>query len=610
MSHPIGRTVRLVGGADRNHFTGAVVAFAVLGNACAVLAAMVFLVLAEALVPNGSLPGPLYVARGMRGWFRRTRRYSRIGRIISRHGLAPYLRGRRRAELATPEGRSRLARSLRLALDEGGAPFIKLGQVLSTRRDLLPAEFVDEFARLQDNASQVPWPEIEAVLRAELGTEVDAVFAEFDRRPLAAASIAQVHAARLRSGEQVVVKVRRPGMMPVVHRDLDIARRLAGTLRRSTGWGRSIDTAALADGFAAALLEEPGLRVEARNMTAVAVAAAARGEDVVVPRTVEALCTREVLVMHRLAGRPLLRAGAELDRSAARTLARTLFACLLRQVMLDGVFHADPHPGNIFLLDDGKLALLDFGSVGRIDAALRASMQRLLLALDSGVPADVTDALLDVVVRPDELDEPTLRRALGRFLARYATAGPAPDVQMFTDLFRIVSAHGLSVPPEIAAVFRAPRHGRGKPRRARPGVRHRGRGPRVREPNVRRGDDARRAAPYRGRRAGRDAADAAPAAPPPGPGCRWAGSGPARRQRPAAGRRAGPADDHRAAASDLADRARRDRRHHGGARARLARRSAVDCGSEPVCLPGIHPAGHRLGPGIAVLVLIFRPDQR
>ena len=136
-------------------------------------------------------------------------------------------------------------------------------------------------------------------------------------------------------------------------------------------------------------------------------------------------------------------------------MARGLLDCLLRQVMVDGIFHADPHPGNIFLLSDGQLGLLDFGSVGRIDAEMRGALQRLLLAVDHGNPAALTDALLELVKRPEALDEAQLHRSLGRFLARHVAAGLTPDVRMFTDLFRIVSDHGLSIPPEMAAVFRS-----------------------------------------------------------------------------------------------------------------------------------------------------------
>ena len=136
-------------------------------------------------------------------------------------------------------------------------------------------------------------------------------------------------------------------------------------------------------------------------------------------------------------------------------LARALLDTLLREVMIEGVFHADPHPGNVLLLADGQLGLLDFGSVGRVDAGLRAALQRLLLAVDRGDPAALHDALLEIVERPEELDDPGLERALGQFMARHVGPGITPDARMFTGLFRILAEHELSVPPEIAGAFRA-----------------------------------------------------------------------------------------------------------------------------------------------------------
>ena len=425
--------------------------FVILGVVIALLVGMIFLVISEALVPSGSLPGPLYVLRGLRRQVGRTRRYSQISRILVRRGLLPYLRGGRRSELATTEGRARLARSLRLALEDGGVTFVKLGQVLSTRRDLLPPEFIAELSRLQDDAPQVPWPQVANVLRTELGSAD--VFVTFDREPIAAASIAQVHAATLSSGDRVVVKVCRPDVRGVVDRDLDIIVRLAVRLQRGTNWGRAVGAVELSHGFADALREELDLRIEARNMIAVAAAAAKRSASVRVPVPHLPLCGEKVLVMEFLDGRPLAAAAMPADARAA--LARGLLDALLCQVLLDGTFHADPHPGNVLLLTDGTLGLLDFGSVGRIDAGLRGALQRLLLALDRGDPAALADALLDVVERPEELDELRLERALGRFAARHVAAGITPDVRMFTDLFRIIADHGLAVPPEIAAVFRS-----------------------------------------------------------------------------------------------------------------------------------------------------------
>jgi ubiquinone biosynthesis protein len=432
--------------------------FFILVGASALVVAMIFLVVAEAVVPTGSVPGPLEWRRALRGRIARARRYSQISRIAVRHGLGPYLRGRRRAELEAPGGRVRLARSVRRALEDGGVTFVKLGQVLSTRPDLLPPEFLEELARLRDQATPAPWPQVEQVLTTELGGQPEEVFARFDREPLAAASVAQVHAARLRSGGEVVVKVQRPGIHSVVEQDLDIVARLARTLEARSRWGRSIGMRELAQGFAAAVREELDFRVEAGNLAAVAAAAGRHADAAVqVPTPHERMCTRRVLVMQRLDGTPL---GGARPVIAERgldpdDLARTLLAFLLRQIMFDGIFHADPHPGNVLLLADGRLGLLDFGLVGRLDASLRAALQRLLLAMDRGDPLAASDALLEVMLRPDEVDQERLERALGQFMARYLSPGMTPGVQMFSDLFRLVSEHGLSVPPEVAAVFRA-----------------------------------------------------------------------------------------------------------------------------------------------------------
>ncbi|TQM82907.1 ubiquinone biosynthesis protein [Saccharothrix saharensis] len=402
------------------------------------------LTFAEIVVPTGSVPPPTEWWRALRGRISRTRRYSRITAIAFRHGLGPYLRGRERTD-------TRLARSLRLALEEGGVTFVKLGQVLSTRPDLLPPDVVDELTLLQDNVPAAPWPAVREVLVAELGQPPEDVFAEFDERPIAAASVAQVHRARLRSGEDVVVKVQRPVVRRVAEGDLDIVHRLASTLHDRTRWGKAIGVRDLAAGFSAALREELDFRVEARNLAAVR--AASDGTGVVLPAVHEGLCTARVLVMQRLDGVPVRSASLEsVDRDA---LARALLDALLRQVLVDGVFHADPHPGNIMLLGDGRLGMLDFGSVGRIDAQLRSALGKLLLAVDHGDPAGLRDALLELVARPDEIDEQHLERALGQFMARHLSTGMRPDVEMFGDLFKLVYRHGLSIPPEIAAVFRA-----------------------------------------------------------------------------------------------------------------------------------------------------------
>lgn len=434
--------------------------FSILATLLSILAGMVFLVVAEILVPSDVLPGPIYSIRAFRRWRKRAARYLQITGILIRHGLLAYLRGGRRAELKTAEGREALARALRQALNEGGVTFVKIGQILSTRRDLLPVEFIDELSHLQTHADPVPWQEIHTILQEAFdGRPVDDLFASFDPDPLATASIAQVYTAKLAAGDRVVVKVRRPGITGEVERDLDIVQRLATMVQDNTDWGRQIGATDLAAGFDTALREELDFRVEARNLAVVAAGEArdASSDGLVIPRVYPDLSSARVLVMERVDGIPLGKAGPEVERRGldGTLLARALLRSMLRQVVIDGTFHADPHPGNVMLLPDNRLTLLDFGSVGRIDSLLRGALVRLILAFDQGDPLAATDALLDVVQRPEVLDMRRLERTLGQFIAMYMAPGMAPDVRMFTDLFRIIADFGLSVPPEIAAVFRA-----------------------------------------------------------------------------------------------------------------------------------------------------------
>jgi ubiquinone biosynthesis protein len=434
---------------------GAVFWFLLLAVVLTILASMAFIVVVEAFAPLGSIPPALVWGRGIRGRFRRARRYWQIIGIAVRHGLGPYLRGGRDRALAVPSGRTQFGRALTTTLNRGGVTFVKLGQLLATRRDVLPSEVVTELSSLQDDAMPVPWEDVEAVLRRELGAQIDDVFADIDRSPLAAASVGQVHTARLRTGEHVVVKIQRPGIRPVVERDLDIAARLAVRLEAGTTWARGMGLVALADGLATAIREELDYRVEANNIAAVA---QAHPEDspIRLPRVHRALCTERVLVMERLHGTSLRDADGTIEELGIDRdgVARSLLRVLFRQIVDAGVFHADPHGGNILLLDDGRIGLLDFGSVGRLDASLRDALQRLLLGVDHGDPLAVSDALLELVPRPDEIDEQRLERDLGRFMARHVNGSNTPGVEMFGDLFRIVADHGLAIPPEVAAVFR------------------------------------------------------------------------------------------------------------------------------------------------------------
>lgn len=421
----------------------------------ALLGAMAFLAAAEAVVPSGSGLRVVNWRRASQRKLGRGRRYAEILGITLRHGLLSARRRRRAAHDAAE--RRALARSLRLALEEGGVTFIKLGQLLSARRDLLPPEFIDELTTLTDHAPPVAWADVERTLQEEFGTAE--VFAHVDPQPMAAASIAQVHGATLASGEAVVVKVQRPDIGPLIERDVEILRRIARFLEARSKVARSLGAVELANGFATAIAEELDFRIEARNMAAVVKSAALRDVETVktvkVPLPNARLCTRRVLVMERLDGASIGTAALLDEHGVDRThLARALLRVVLTQIMLDGVFHADPHPGNVLLLDDGRIGLLDFGSVGRLDPTVRSALRQLFVAFDRQDPPAARDALLEILVPAADVDEQLLERALGRFMALHLGPSATSDAELFADLFRLVPEHGLSVPPEVAAVFR------------------------------------------------------------------------------------------------------------------------------------------------------------
>ena len=457
----------LAGRALRAAQPGHTAAFITVAVGVPLVVAMIFIVVAEALVPSGTIPGPVEVIRAAPRAFARWRRYAQISRIAVRHGLGPYLRGRWPRSGDAPGGRAALALSLRRALEEGGVTFTKLGQLLSTRSDLLPEEFITELAKLQDRAEPAPWDQVEEVITQSLGASVGTVFADLRPEPAAAASIAQVHKARLRRGDgpgaEVAVKVQRPGILGAVEQDLDILLRLAVRLEDTAQWARAVGAVGLARGFAASMREELDFRVEARNMAAIAATwadqqrAAGGSVPVVLPAVHEQLCTEHVLVIEWLDGVSLRAAGQIIgERGLDRAeLSRTLLRSMVYQITEGGVFHADPHPGNIMVLTDGRLALLDFGSVGRLDSQQRAALRNLLLAIGNADPAALRDALLELVTRTEDIDDQQLERALGQFVARHLVGGVTVTTQMFTDLFRLASRFELAIPPEIATVLRA-----------------------------------------------------------------------------------------------------------------------------------------------------------
>lgn len=374
------------------------------------LAAMGVLALLEVLVPSGVA---LRLAALKREWRRRrnrARRYRELLAIARRHGLLVYAR-RPRRWMNDEDHAATMARSFRKALEDAGVTFVKLGQLLSTRRDLLPPVFVDELAQLRSDAAPLPRADIDRIISTEVPQPAAAVFASLEREALAAASVAQVHAATLHTGERVVVKVQRPGIRLIIDRDVDVLRRAARSLELGGGWARRMGVAALVEGFADALYEELDFRVEARNLQAVTrLGDGGRAPHIRVPAVHSELCTERVLVMERLDGE-LIGSGKPPEDGCQR--ANVLLEYGLQQVLIDGIFHADPHPGNVVLLADGQLGLIDFGSVGRLDPTLRNGLLQLLAAVDRQDPPAARAGLLDMLGRPPQgIDERSLERAL------------------------------------------------------------------------------------------------------------------------------------------------------------------------------------------------------
>ncbi|MFQ4149182.1 AarF/UbiB family protein [Arthrobacter sp. LAPM80] len=416
------------------------------------------LVFIEAAFPTGTLPSFSQVFTGGKARRRRTRRYAEVISIAVRHGLGSRLRGFGRNDGLNHDVKT--ARALRDALNEAGVAFIKLGQMLSTRRDLLPEPYIRELETLQTKAAPETWESIETAIEERLGRPLGEVFSHVNPVPLAAASVAQVHEATLLDGTDVVLKVQRPGALDQVGLDTDIILRLARWLNKTTPWGKSLGAYTLARGFADSLEEELDYRIELDNMRSIEHSLAQSGKfTVAVPHAYPELSGERLLVMDRLPGRPVSSAGSILERLSAEersALAATLLGATLEQIISDGVFHADLHAGNIFITPEGKLGLLDFGAVGRLDPATQTALGMMLYSIDKHDSAGATDALIELLDRPEDLDERALERSLGQLLTRFRTGfGPGGSQKMFADLFSLVIAHQFAVPPQIGAAFRA-----------------------------------------------------------------------------------------------------------------------------------------------------------
>lgn len=394
-----------------------------------------------AAAPQGRMLNPAVLGRALQ-----------VSRILTRHGFAPLV-GWGRGRGSSIEGHD-LARRAREAFEEAGGIFIKLGQLLATRPDLVTPAAMLELAKLQSAVAPLDEHTVRTALEAQLGRPLDEVFATVDFVPLGSASVAQAHAAVLRSGADVVVKVRRPGLEKVIGRDLVILRWLARTAEGRFSWARKLGTIGLAAEFADALVAELDFATEARSIAEIA-AAVAHEPLVQVPQVHGEFTRPGLIVMERLIGPPLATLPSGAATANSERLADALCNSQVR-AMLDGErFHGDPHPGNVLILEDGRLGLIDLGLSSKLDTFERTSVFQMLLGMHQRQPALVYEALVTIGAVDPAVHEPDeIERALARFMAAYLGPG-MPPAQALTDLLRLTLELGLRLPASTNAMFRA-----------------------------------------------------------------------------------------------------------------------------------------------------------
>jgi predicted unusual protein kinase regulating ubiquinone biosynthesis (AarF/ABC1/UbiB family) len=376
----------------------------------------------------------------------RARRALEVGRVARRGKLLRVL-GEVGVVGQRPATRES-ARGFRAALEELGTTFVKLGQLLSSRPDLLPDVYVEELEHLVDDVAPFPAEEARRIVDEEIGLDV---FSRFDEEPIASASIAQIHGALLRTGRDVVVKVRRPAIEDEVALDLELLRSLTTFAEGRSHKARLLQLAALADELESHLTAELDFVEEAHGTELIA-RIVAEHEHLVVPDVIHPYVTERVLVLERVNGERVTTAAVDMER--ARTLARELFRAYVQQITLHGVYHADPHRGNILLTDDARLALLDFGLIGRLDDDTRRSLGLLLLALAQNRADDVADLILGLSLTALESDEAGFVHDLRRKLPRYHWR-PLSGIragEALSDLQRLALAHGIALPTSFALV--------------------------------------------------------------------------------------------------------------------------------------------------------------
>ncbi|MDQ2650623.1 MAG: AarF/UbiB family protein [Actinomycetota bacterium] len=348
------------------------------------------------------------------------------------------------------------AEALARDLEDLGPTFVKLGQLLSTRADLLPAPYLEALARLQDKVEPFGFDIVEQVIEQEIGARISNAFQSLDHRPLASASLGQVHRAQLRDGRQVVVKVQRPGIREQVAEDMEAIHEIAELADNHSESGRRLGFADMVAEFAASLMREVDYRQEAANLVAIG-RQLAEHDRIVVPQPIMDYSSELVLTMEFVAGTSIGAVGPlRLMEVDGPELARALFRSYLDQILVDGLFHADPHPGNVLLTDDGRLGLIDLGMTARIAPEMQDRLITLLLALGDGRGSDAADVAISVGRALEGFEPDRFRQRAADLVGR--TSDQVEQIQtgaLVAELFQIAGASGLRLPSELTMLGKA-----------------------------------------------------------------------------------------------------------------------------------------------------------
>ena len=387
-------------------------------------------------------------------------RYAALARLLVRHGRSDVVSGVGFDEFLVederPEGSQGPAEELAADLEQMGPTYVKLGQLLSTRVDLLPPAYTEALTRLQDEVDPFPYDEVRTIVEEELGVSISNAFTSFDEKPLAAASLGQVHRATLRSGREVVVKVQRPGIRETVRDDMEALARLADFADRHTDVGRRYGFGQLLSQFRRSLAGELDYQREAANLIRMRQLTADH-PHLLVPEPVPDYTSSRVLTMDFVPGRKVTDVGplGLLDVDG-EPLVRDLFSAYLHMILVDGFLHADPHPGNVLLTPDGRLALIDLGMVATVPPRVQDSIVKLLLAISDADGEEAATVLAAMGSPLDGYDGGRFREDVSALVTRAVSLGG--NVQagaVLVELSRLSGVHGLRPPAEMAMVGKA-----------------------------------------------------------------------------------------------------------------------------------------------------------